>query len=192
MEEKERGMEHTSNTTSTRGWFNRPTKPYANPYLGGLLLGIVLFLAFLLPGTGLGASGALAAVAAFLVDLIAPAHVDRVPILAHIAGGHKNPFSSWLIPVVIGLMIGGFVSGVIGGRAKWETTRGPRISDRTRWVLAFIGGFLFVYGARLARGCTSGQALTGGAVLSAGSWAIMMAIFAGAYALAYFFRKVWN
>jgi hypothetical protein len=48
------------------------------------------------------------------------------------------------------------------------------------------------YGARLARGCTSGQALSGGAVLSAGSWAFMLAVFAGAYALAYFVRKLWN
>lgn len=34
-------------------------KPYVNPYLGGTLLGIVLFSAFLLTGGGLGASGAI-------------------------------------------------------------------------------------------------------------------------------------
>ncbi|HIE24651.1 MAG TPA: hypothetical protein EYP74_01485, partial [Anaerolineales bacterium] len=61
-----------------------------------------------------------------------------------------------------------------------------------RWFFAFIGGFLFTYGARLARGCTSGQALSGGATLSAGSWAVMMAIFGGAYLFAYTFRKLWN
>ncbi len=48
------------------------------------------------------------------------------------------------------------------------------------------------YGARLARGCTSGQALSGGAVLSVGSWAFMFAVFAGGYALAYFVRKAWT
>jgi len=46
-------------------------------------------------------------------------------------------------------------------------------------------------GAKLARGCTSGQALTGGALLNVGSWANMMAIFGGAYAMAYFIRKQW-
>ena len=45
------------------------------------------------------------------------------------------------------------------------------------------------YGARLARGCTSGQALSGGAVLAAGSWAFMFAVFGGAYGLAYFLRE---
>jgi hypothetical protein len=48
------------------------------------------------------------------------------------------------------------------------------------------------YGARLARGCTSGQALSGGAVLSVGSFAFMFAIFGSAYALAYSLRRLWN
>jgi len=59
-------------------------------------------------------------------------------------------------------------------------------------MIAFVGGVLFLYGARMARGCTSGQALTGGAVLSAGSWVVMLCIFGGAYGLAYFVRKLWN
>ena len=46
-------------------------------------------------------------------------------------------------------------------------------------------------GAKLARGCTSGQALTGGALLNLGSWVFMLCVFAGAYALAYFVRKEW-
>ena len=46
--------------------------------------------------------------------------------------------------------------------------------------------------ARLARGCTSGQALTGGALMSAGSWAFMMCVFGGGYALAYFVRREWR
>ena len=45
--------------------------------------------------------------------------------------------------------------------------------------------------ARMARGCTSGQALSGGATLAAGSWAVMLAIFASAYLLAYFVRRLW-
>jgi uncharacterized membrane protein YedE/YeeE len=61
-----------------------------------------------------------------------------------------------------------------------------------RWLFSFLGGAIFLYGARLARGCTSGQALSGGATLAAGSWAIMLSIFASAYAVAYFVRKMWN
>jgi uncharacterized membrane protein YedE/YeeE len=57
--------------------------------------------------------------------------------------------------------------------------------------MAFGGGMIMGFGARLARGCTSGQALSGGAVLSAGSWAFMFSIFIGAYGLAWFFRRFW-
>ena len=177
---------------SLKKLFQRENKPYTNPYLGGVLLGIVLFLSFLITGQGLGASGTLSRVAVFIEDLIAPKHVDRVPYLLKMAGGDANPLDYWIIFVTLGTIIGGFVSGIINGRSKLETTKGPNITNRTRWLLAFGGGILFAYGARLARGCTSGQALSGGATLSAGSWVVMFAIFGGAYGLAYFLRKAWN
>ena len=172
--------------------FDRPTRPYIHPYLGGLLLGLVLFAAFFITGNGLGASGGLNRIIVFFEDLIAPAHIDRVPYLLKMAGGALNPLDDWVVPLVFGTIAGGFLSGWFGGRLKVETNRGPHISKRTRWLMAFIGGSFMGYGARMARGCTSGQALSGGAVLSLGSWAFMFAVFAGAYALAYFVRRLWN
>lgn len=171
--------------------FRRPAKPFVNPYLGGALLGVVLFTAFFITGNGLGASGGLNRYVVFLEDLIAPGHVDRVGYLVKMAGGDKNPLDDWIVFLTTGTLIGGFVSGWLHGRLKVETGKGPRISVRTRWAMAFIGGAFMGYGARMARGCTSGQALSGGAVLSVGSWAFMFAVFAGAYALAYFVRKLW-
>lgn len=170
----------------------REARPYVNPYLGGALLGVVLFLAFFLTGNGLGASGGLNRFVVFFEDLIIPSHVDRTPFLLSMAGGDKDPLDNWVVPVVIGTLLGGFVSGWRNGRLKVETGKGPQITVRNRWVMAFIGGGFMGYGARLARGCTSGQALSGGAVLSVGSWAFMFAVFAGGYALAYFVRKLWN
>ncbi len=171
---------------------NRPEKPYVHPYLGGLALGIVLFLAFFLTGNGLGASGAVSRIDAAIVDTVAPAHVDNTPYLLKMAGGQKNPLDDWIIPVFIGMLVGGFASGWLNGRFKFETNKGPRISNRTRYLMAFIGGAIMVYGARMARGCTSGQALSGGATLAAGSWLLMFGIFGSAYALAYFVRKLWT
>ena len=189
-------MENNTNTTQEnfklKDLFNRPSKPYANPYLGGVLLGLVLFASYLITGNGLGASGGLSRYAAFIEDLIAPGHIDQVPYLIAMAGGQRNPLDSWIVIVTTGVLIGGFTSGVIHGRTKFETHKGPNISKQTRWLFAFIGGILFAYGARLARGCTSGQALSGGATLSAGSWLVMFSIFGGAYALAYFVRRLWN
>ncbi len=162
-----------------------------NPYLGGIALGTVLFLAFLLTGNGLGASGGIARVDAFMEDLIAPHHVDTTAAVAAMAGGEKNPLDHWVVLVIAGLVVGGFVSGWRHGRIKRETFKGPNISSGQRWLLAFVGGGLMGFGARVARGCTSGQALSGGAVLSVGSWAFMFAMFAGAYLFAWFLRKAW-
>ena len=172
--------------------FNKPSQPYANPYLGGVLLGLVLFASYFITGNGLGASGGLSRYAAFFEDLIAPGHIDQVPYLINLAGGQRNPLDNWIVVVTTGVLIGGFTSGLIHGRTKFETHKGPNISKQTRWLFAFIGGILFTYGARLARGCTSGQALSGGSTLSAGSWMVMFSIFGGAYALAYFVRRLWN
>ena len=148
---------------SVRSLFARPAKPYVHPYRGGILLGIVLFLAFLITRNGLGASGGLNRLVAGAEDAVVPGHIDRTPYLLKLAGGELNPLDDWSVPVLLGAFLGGAVSGL-----------------------------LFAYGARMARGCTSGQALSGGATLSAGSWAIMLCIFAGAYGLAYFARKLWN
>lgn len=175
-----------------RTLFSRPARPYIHPYLGGMLLGIVLFLAFLLTRNGLGASGGLNRIVVAGQNIVAPGHIDRTPYLLKMAGGDKNALDDWSVPVVFGALLGGFVSGLLSGRLKPEINKGPRVSNRTRLIMAFAGGAIMAYGARMARGCTSGQALSGGATLSAGSWALMMCIFGGAYALAYFLRKAWN
>jgi uncharacterized membrane protein YedE/YeeE len=163
-----------------------------NPYLAGTLLGLVLFASFFITGNGLGASGGVNRILVFFEDLIAPGHVDRTPYLISMAGGDLNPLDNWIVFVTIGVLLGGFVSGWIHGRLKVELGKGPRITKRTRLFVAFLGGAFMGYGARFARGCTSGQALSGGATLSAGSWALMFAIFGGGYALAYFVRRLWT
>jgi uncharacterized membrane protein YedE/YeeE len=178
--------------TETKIKRKRETKPYANPYVAGLMLGLVLFAAFFLTGNGLGASGGLNRILVFFEDLIAPDHVNTTPYLLSMAGGDLNPLNSWVVYLTFGALLGGFVSGWRNGRLKWETNKGPKITTKQRWFFAFLGGAFMGYGARLARGCTSGQALSGGAVLSVGSWAFMFAVFGGAYALAYFVKKLWN
>jgi hypothetical protein len=165
---------------------------YWNPYVGGILLGIVLFLSFFLTSHGLGASGGVNRIAVAMQDIVVPEHVDKSPYLAKMAGGDVDPLRHWIVLEVVGVLLGGFTSGLLRGRVRLQTYRGPQITPRTRWAFAFAGGILMGYGARLARGCTSGQALSGGAVLSVGSWAFMFAVFAGGYALAWFVRRLWQ
>ncbi|MBS1110278.1 MAG: hypothetical protein H6Q88_2270, partial [Anaeromyxobacteraceae bacterium] len=149
---------------------NREPRPYVNPYVVGTLLGVVLFLSFFVTGGGLGASAAMSRVQAGVLDVVAPGHVDRVAYLAEMAGGARSPWAHYAIYMLLGTVLGGFVSGLVNRRVKLETRKGPRISVRARWGFALLGGVIMGYGARMARGCTSGQALSGGATLSVGSW----------------------
>jgi uncharacterized protein len=171
---------------------NGTARPYINPYVAGALLGTLLFLCYFITGGGLGASGGLTHVQVAVLDVFAPAHVDRVGYLAEVGGGSRSPLNNSTVFMLLGTVLGGSLSGWLNGRFKLEIRKGPHIGNGTRLALAFIGGFIMVYGARMARGCTSGQALSGGAVLAAGSWAFMFAVFGGAYGLAYFLRRVWN
>jgi uncharacterized protein len=93
---------------------------------------------------------------------------------------------------VAGLFLGALLSGLLAGRVARIVEKGPRITVRGRLALAAGGGVLMAFGAALARGCTSGQALTGGAQLNLGSWLFMLCVFAGGYAAAGFLRGQWR
>lgn len=168
-------------------------QPYSNPYLVGLGLGLVLLAAYVIMGRGLGASGALSTVIAVSVETIAPEHASNNEFYKEYLGdGTTNPFKDWLMFEVIGVIAGGFISGSLAGRVRKGIEKGPRVSASKRLIFAFVGGGLMGIGAKLARGCTSGQALSGGAILNLGSWAFMMMVFAGGYAAAYFLRRQWT
>jgi uncharacterized membrane protein YedE/YeeE len=150
--------------------------PYGNPYLWGVILGLVLLTAFVVAGRGLGVSGALGAVVG------AGPERDRTMSL----------LDSWIVVEVLGLILGAALSAALARRIHWAVERGPRIGDAGRLACGFGGGMLVGFASRLARGCTSGQALTGGALQSAGGWLFMIALFAAAYATAWLVRKEWT
>lgn len=165
--------------------------PYWNPYVVGVLLGLVLLATYLVTGRGLGATGAFSSVAAWLASLVASAdHVAANPVHARY-WNEGAPLASWTVFLLGGALVGAWLSGLQGRRIQFTVERGPRISDNQRLTLAFAGGFLAAYGAKIAKGCTSGQALTGGAILNVGSLVFMLSVFAAAYALAWFVRKEW-
>jgi len=167
--------------------------PYMNPYLAGIGLGLVLLSAFVVMGRGLGASGAITSTLAWALSHVAPEWVARNEFLGpYLGDGSTHPLKDWLVFEVLGIYVGAFVSGTLAGRFKLMVERGPRISWRARLGLAFVGGTLTATGAALGRGCTSGQALTGGSLLNLGSWIFMLCVFAGAYAAAYFVRRQWR
>jgi len=165
---------------------------YLNPYVGGVLLGLVLLAANFVSGRGLGASGAIKSTIVTTMNIVAPAASDKSGFVQEFRQSHQgNPMKTWLVFEMVGVLVGGFLSGAIAGRLKLKVEHSPKITSKKRLFLALTGGVLFGFGSQLGRGCTSGSALSGMAVLSLGGFITMMAIFGTAYVLAYSFRKNW-
>ncbi len=169
-------------------------RPYLSPYLAGFGLGLVLLASFLIMGKGLGASGGFGRMGALFVNRVAPEHIERLEHARGLVASEVPVLKDGLVFVLIGVAIGGFLSALSNGRVARPGTveRGPNTGKTRRLVMALIGGGFMGFAARLARGCTSGQALSGGAMLALGSWAFMFAVFAGGFGFAWFVRKQWR
>lgn len=166
-------------------------KHYMNPYLAGTLLGLVLLFAMAISGRGLGASGGLKYCVVSAVGAIDRQHAEKSPFYSKYFENGGKPLKNWLTFEILGIVAGGFISGAVSGRLRFKIEKSSKISNTRRLVFAFLGGLFFVYGAQLARGCTSGAALSGMAVLSVAGFVTMIAIFGSAYIFAWFFRKNW-
>jgi len=165
-------------------------RPLMNPYAAGVLLGLVLLATYVVTGRGLGATAGFAAVATWLTDLVSPAAVQASAV--HLKYWNDGaPWLNWTLFLLLGALVGAALSAWQAGRFRVGIERGPRISDGQRLALAFLGGFIAAFGAKLAKGCTSGQALTGSSILNAGSLVFLVAVFVAGFGLAYFVRKEW-
>ncbi|MFC1481328.1 YeeE/YedE thiosulfate transporter family protein [Candidatus Neomarinimicrobiota bacterium] len=168
-------------------------KGYWSPYLAGIGLGLTLLAAIVLMGRGLGASGAFTSLVAVGVNAVAPEHASANGMFsAYLGDGTQNPLQDWLVFEIIGMLIGGYISARLAGRIKIGIEKGPQITGKQRLAAAFIGGALMGFAAKLARGCTSGLALSGAAVMSVGGWLFMLSLFAGGYLAAYAVRRLWT
>ena len=181
------------NTTSNIATGDSRAKPYWNPYLAGLLLGGALLASFLILGAGLGASAVPIRCGAWLESLVAPRHAESCEFFGkkYLANG-ANPLRYYLVFMFVGTFLGGLLSAVLARRTNVSVERGKAFGAWPRLALALGGGILVGYASALASGCTSGQALTGGALLANGSIVFMLCVFAGGYAAAYFVRRQWH
>jgi uncharacterized membrane protein YedE/YeeE len=166
-------------------------KSHWNPYVAGVALGLVLLATYLTMGHGLGASSASFRLGVAALHAVAPAQVEGVPGFAAVAAP-RSALDSWIVYEVLGMILGGALAAWTAGRLGREVARGPTFGAGRRLAFAISGGVLMGFAARLTRGCTSGQALSGGAILSVGAWAFMLAVFAGGYAVAFFVRRQWR
>lgn len=164
-------------------------RPYANPYLSGVLLGLVLLASFVILGAGLGASGGLARIGASLSVCVATSHTLGSE---YFGKWGAKPLDYYLVFMFVGTFVGALFSALLANRARIQVERGAGASVRRRLVYALAGGVIVGFASRLAQGCTSGQALSGGALLLTGSLVFLVCLFASGYATAWFVRSQWH
>jgi uncharacterized membrane protein YedE/YeeE len=136
-------------------------------------------------GQALGTSTSFVHAAGAIEKVIAPDHVAANEYFVKTLGSadKPKPVVSWQVALVLMLGVGAFVSARLSGSANVEHV--PRLwaSRFGQWRMvryggAFIGGILLLIGARLADGCTSGHAISGGLQLALSSWTFLIAMFA--------------
>lgn len=165
---------------------------YINPYLGGVLLGLLVLVTVFITGRGLGASGAIKSTVVTTANIITPEKAQNNAYMNQFLSDSHSPMYTWLVFESLGIFLGGLLSGILFGRVKkFRVDRGPKITNKKRLIFALIGGMLFGIGSQFGRGCTSGAALSGTATFALGGVIVMFAIFGTGYAVAYFFRKLW-
>lgn len=163
-----------------------------SPYLAGVVIGLLQIPTFLLMNTALGASSSFVTVGAHVAAVVDPA-AAKIGYFASHMNGSKN---WWQVAVVVGIAIGAFLSMRLSGTVRpaisavWARATGTA-SLGARAPIAFLAGFIMLFGARIAGGCTSGHGISGMAQLSVGSTVAVAAMFAGGMLVAnLFFKRV--
>lgn len=150
-----------------------------SPYTAGLLVGLLQIPAFLLIGTALGTSSSYVTVSASLAQWFDPS-IATIDYAAKHLDGAKN---WWQVAMVAGIALGAYLSARLSGTRRggisplWQRATGSASKPR-RYAMAALGGFIMVFGARIADGCTSGHGVSGIAQLAIGSFVAVTAMFA--------------
>lgn len=161
-----------------------------SPYFAGALIGLLQIPAFMLMDTGLGASSSFVKIAGYGAMLVDPAALDDSYFAKYLTSSKYI----WQTALVVGIALGAYLSMRLSGARRerispvWREAMGVS-SPTGRYVLAFLGGFILLFGARLAGGCTSGHGLTGLAQLAVSSSIVVPSIFAGGIATAFLFTR---
>jgi uncharacterized protein len=149
-----------------------------SPYLAGTLLGLVYIISIAVTGIIPGASGAFENIGGLIAQAIYPALT-------------KNTYFQFVMPpgittavmILLGIMVGAFVSAKLSGDFKWRTVSDEQwkrvFGNATwkRWLVLFLGGIVLEFGAGIAGGCTSGLAIGGGLFLAPSAFIFIAAMF---------------
>ena len=157
---------------------------YWSPYLVGALIGVLSWITFVISDKPIGCSTAFARTGGMIEKIFRGKKAEERPYYKKFA-----PAVDWEWMLVLGVIIGAFLSALLSGRFAWqwvpgfwsETVGAGRFA---RWLPALAGGIVMGLGARWAGGCTSGHGISGTLQLAVSSWLAALCFFAGGIASA--------
>lgn len=168
-------------------------QPRWSPYVVGAGIGMLSWATFYFMNKALGTSTTMVQCAAGIEGLVAREHVEANPYFASVVvstASKSKPLIEWQFALVAMLAAGALIAAKLGRStiresvpSLWAWRFGP--SKIKRYLFAFIGGIVLIFGARLADGCTSGHAISGGLQLAISSWTFILAMFASGIATAF-------
>lgn len=123
-----------------------------NPYIAGTLSGILIVISVLISGKFFGASTTFVRSTGMIEKIF---NAERVAQLDYFI--KKVPVIDWQWMFVLGILIGSFISATTSRTFHlksipdmWEKRFGSSRAKRS--IVAFIGGLIAMFGARLAGG----------------------------------------
>ncbi len=164
---------------------------YWSPYIAGIGLGLTLLAAFFIMGKGLGASSAFSIISAVSVQKINPEYAGSLTYFSRYLSA-DFPLKDWIVFEILGLLAGALTGAFLTRNFRLRFDRASGMNGRTRLLTSFTGGILLGFAGRLARGCTSGVALTGGAQLAVAGWIFVISMFISGFLFAAIFRRLWS
>lgn len=162
-----------------------------SPYVAGVGLGLTLLATFAIVGWGLGASSAFSLLTGVGMSKLNPEYAKSLEYFSQYLDV-EAPLMNWVLFEIVGLFFGALAASLISGNFKFRLDKGESMGSRTRLLTAFGGGILIGFASRLARGCTSGVALSGGAQLAVSGWIFVISMFIGGFIVAALFRRLWS
>ncbi|MBN1163752.1 MAG: YeeE/YedE family protein [Candidatus Krumholzibacteriota bacterium] len=161
-----------------------------SPYLVGIGIGILSWFTFILSDKPIGCSTAFVRTSGMIGKLFRGKKIDQMPYYALF-----TPSIDWEWLLVLGIVVGSFVSSRLSGDFTWQAVPGRWAltfggSPLPRMLTAAAGGIFLGFGARWAGGCTSGHGISGTLQLAVSGWIAAICFFIGGIASAFLIFRV--
>lgn len=153
-----------------------------SPYAVGVGIGVLSWITFAVMNTALGTSTTFPKLAALISYPVASDYVRSNDYYTSLIAPPKKVMFDWQLFLVAMLPVGALVAKKLARDdfatptpEPWRSRFGSSVP--LRFVVAFVGGAVMLFGARMADGCTSGHGISGGLQMAVSSWGFFMAMF---------------